>query len=223
MSKLPAIQFLIGGLRSGRGLSGNRQQGNVDADEIGGMRKTKSGRDKRPPIAPVGREAAIAEYLCHQTRQNIRNLLQTASESIYHGTQGASWARSTRVGNRDPSSPQELLRRAAAVLSQEANKPQAAPFGCADEMRTLSQFCAIWHMLSSYVPAEMVEMVETGDQTKTWISADFTGVLRGNGWCCQTGLNCRPLHCLFEPLLVLRVGSREVRPVMLHERRSAWS
>ena len=23
---------------------------------------------------------------------------------------------------------------------------------------------------------------------------DFSGFLRGSGWCCQTGLNCRPLH-----------------------------
>jgi hypothetical protein len=37
-------------------------------------------------------------------------------------------------------------------------------------------------------------MAETGDQTKTLISADFKGLLQENGWCCQTGLNCRPLH-----------------------------
>jgi hypothetical protein len=37
-------------------------------------------------------------------------------------------------------------------------------------------------------------MVETGDQTKMLNYADFSGLLRRKSWCCQTGLNCRPLH-----------------------------
>src|SRR6202023_197191 len=49
-------------------------------------------------------------------------------------------------------------------------------------------------MLSWSVPAEIAEMAETDDQAKTSNYADFTGLLRGKNWCCQTGLNCRPLH-----------------------------
>src|SRR5258708_4410135 len=37
-------------------------------------------------------------------------------------------------------------------------------------------------------------MVEMADVAKISKSADFTGALRGNEWCCQTGLNCLPLH-----------------------------
>jgi hypothetical protein len=48
--------------------------------------------------------------------------------------------------------------------------------------------------LSWSVPAEIAEMAETGSQTKTWIYADFIGLSREKDWCCQTGLNCRPLH-----------------------------
>jgi hypothetical protein len=44
------------------------------------------------------------------------------------------------------------------------------------------------------VPVEVVEWLKTGSQTKTWIYADFEGFFREQGWCCQTGLNCRPLH-----------------------------
>src|ERR1700736_1153565 len=46
-------------------------------------------------------------------------------------------------------------------------------------------------MLSWSVPAEIAE---TGNQTKTWIYTDLIGVSQEDGWCCQTGLNCRPLH-----------------------------
>src|ERR1700682_436298 len=49
-------------------------------------------------------------------------------------------------------------------------------------------------MLSWSVPAEIAEMAETDDKAKTSNYADFTGLLRGKRWCCQTGLNCRPLH-----------------------------
>jgi hypothetical protein len=41
---------------------------------------------------------------------------------------------------------------------------------------------------------KMAKTAETGSQPKTWIYADFRGLFRENGWCCQTGLNCRPLH-----------------------------
>src|ERR1700730_7824779 len=58
----------------------------------------------------------------------------------------------------------------------------------------LCQFCVSWHTLSWSVPAEIAEMAETGIQTKTWIYADFIGLSREKDWCCQTGLNCRPLH-----------------------------
>jgi hypothetical protein len=37
-------------------------------------------------------------------------------------------------------------------------------------------------------------MAEPGKQTKSSIFADFIGVSREKDWCCQTGLNCRPLH-----------------------------
>jgi hypothetical protein len=37
-------------------------------------------------------------------------------------------------------------------------------------------------------------MVESDDDVKTPNYTDFTVLLRGNDWCCQTGLNCRPLH-----------------------------
>src|ERR1700733_336579 len=37
-------------------------------------------------------------------------------------------------------------------------------------------------------------MVELPDVAKISKSADFTGALRRKDWCCQTGLNCRPLH-----------------------------
>jgi hypothetical protein len=49
-------------------------------------------------------------------------------------------------------------------------------------------------MLSWSVLAEIADMAETNDPVKTLIYADFKGVLRGKDWCCQTGLNCRPLH-----------------------------
>src|ERR1700722_17531755 len=68
---------------------------------------------------------------------------------------------------------------------------------CLDERakcEPLCQFCVSWHTLSWSVPAEIAEMAETGSQTKTWIYADFIGLSREKNWCCQTGLNCRPLH-----------------------------
>src|SRR3984893_19224347 len=68
---------------------------------------------------------------------------------------------------------------------------------CLDERtkcEPLCQFCVSWHTLSWSVPAEIAEMAETGSQTKTWIYADFIGLSREKDWCCQTGLNCRPLH-----------------------------
>jgi hypothetical protein len=46
---------------------------------------------------------------------------------------------------------------------------------------------------ASKIP-QMSQMVQTGDQTKMGIYADFTVLLQENEWCCQTGLNCRPLH-----------------------------
>ena len=49
-------------------------------------------------------------------------------------------------------------------------------------------------MLSWSVPAEMADMAETDDSAEILIYADFTVLSRRNGWCCQTGLNCRPLH-----------------------------
>jgi hypothetical protein len=68
---------------------------------------------------------------------------------------------------------------------------------CLDERtkcEPLCQFCVSWHTLSWSVPAEIAEMAETGSQTKTWIYVDFIGLSREKDWCCQTGLNCRPLH-----------------------------
>jgi hypothetical protein len=44
------------------------------------------------------------------------------------------------------------------------------------------------------VLAEIAGMAETGSQTRTWIYAGFKGLSREKDWCCQTGLNCRPLH-----------------------------
>src|SRR6202171_4607379 len=49
-------------------------------------------------------------------------------------------------------------------------------------------------MLSWSVTAEIAEMAETDDRAKTSNYADCTGLLREKRWCCQTGLNCRPLH-----------------------------
>jgi hypothetical protein len=66
--------------------------------------------------------------------------------------------------------------------------------GSETKVEPLCQFCVSWHMLSWSVPAEIAEMAETGDKAKTSNYADFTGLLRWNEWCCQTGLNCRPLH-----------------------------
>jgi hypothetical protein len=37
-------------------------------------------------------------------------------------------------------------------------------------------------------------MAKTDDCVETPNCTDFTGILRENEWCCQTGLNCRPLH-----------------------------
>jgi hypothetical protein len=47
---------------------------------------------------------------------------------------------------------------------------------------------------SASVLAEIANMVEPADLAEISKSVDFTGALRGNEWCCQTGLNCRPLH-----------------------------
>ncbi len=37
-------------------------------------------------------------------------------------------------------------------------------------------------------------MAKADDTVEAANYADFTGLLRENEWCCQTGLNCRPLH-----------------------------
>jgi hypothetical protein len=44
-------------------------------------------------------------------------------------------------------------------------------------------------VLSWSVPAELAEMAETGGRAKTRVYADFKGLSREDGWCCQTGLN----------------------------------
>lgn len=74
----------------------------------------------------------------------------------------------------------------------EARRP--GPGRSETKVEPLCQFCVSWHMLSWSVPAEIAEMAETDDKAKTSNYADFTGLLRWNEWCCQTGLNCRPLH-----------------------------
>ncbi len=90
--------------------------------------------------------------------------------------------------SRAPTQP------AAALVARKLN---GRWLHCLDERtkcEPLCQFCVSWHTLSWSVPAEIAEMAETGNQTKTWIYADFTGLFREKNWCCQTGLNCRPLH-----------------------------
>src|ERR1700731_5403281 len=67
----------------------------------------------------------------------------------------------------------------------------------------------------------MAEMAETGDQTKTLIYADFKGLSRPNEWCCQTGLNCRPLHYQWSalPLSYGSMPGYENRPKRAPPRR----
>jgi hypothetical protein len=76
-------------------------------------------------------------------------------------------------------------------------------------------------MLSWSVPAEIAEMVEIGDQAKMLIYAYFKGVFREKEWCCQTGLNCRPLHYQWGALPQFR--SRRVDFVRAQEATPLWS
>jgi hypothetical protein len=92
----------------------------------------------------------------------------------------------------------EPLKRPCAVRSGPCcTKPNGRRL-CSMDERTkcepLCQFCVSWHTLSWSVLVDIAEMAETDDRTKFPICAGFTGLLRENGWCCQTGLNCRPLH-----------------------------
>src|ERR1700693_6134814 len=94
--------------------------------------------------------------------------------------QGASGSRS--ISRRQPRADGPLkgpLRGPQRPLSQDE---MAARTKC----EPLCQFCVSWHTLSWSVPVEIAEMAETGDQTKTWIYADFIGLSREKDWCCQT-------------------------------------
>src|ERR1700688_3392482 len=110
-------------------------------------------------------------------------------------SEGASGSRSiTRRQPRADGPPKSLH----AVRSGPCRtKRNGRWLHCLDERtkcEPLCQFCVSWHALSWSVPAEIAEIAETGSQTKTWIYADFIGLSREKDWCCQTGLNCRPLH-----------------------------
>src|ERR1700688_936375 len=99
------------------------------------------------------------------------------------------------AGNRGVDGP---LKSPYTVRSGPCRtKQNGRRLHCLDERtkcEPLCQFCVSWHTLSWSVPAEIAEIAETGSQTKTWIYADFIGLSREKDWCCQTGLNCRPLH-----------------------------
>ncbi len=79
------------------------------------------------------------------------------------------------------------------------------------------QFCVSWHSSSWFVLAEIADIAEINDTVERPNYADLTKALRGNEWCCQTGLNCRPLHYQWSAL-PLSYGS------MLRTRESAqWT
>jgi hypothetical protein len=78
--------------------------------------------------------------------------------------------------------------------ARQARRSKAWSKGSETKVEPLCQFCVSWHVLSWSVPAELAEMAETGGRAKTRVYADFKGLSREDGWCCQTGLNCRPLH-----------------------------
>jgi hypothetical protein len=123
------------------------------------------------------------------------------AKGLHSGAAGACGGLVSKLGSPLPWKPAPsqdpchgLKRPPSRRPSAAAQSAEAPSERSETKVEPLCQFCVSRHSASRSVLAEIADMAELADVAKVSKSADFTGALRESGWCCQTGLNCRPLH-----------------------------